>query len=393
MKLTIEKIIKDELVYPVYQPIFSLDSGIVLGYDSFIRGPKESNFHSPHILFKTSKVNNLLQEMDSLSRKIICKTYSDSKKLFFNVDSIIYKDVNSRIEEITTSKPPDRKLAIVFPQDEHIDFEDIVRETNYVVNSTCDLVLHYDSINPTNLNRMLQINPDYVKLSKKFIKGVLENDFKRTVLKAFVNVAREHAIKTIADGIDSAEILEFLIQIGVDYGQGKLLSEKQVHIKNDYSNTANIIKEINLANTLNSDLHKLSITKIINPYPTFQKDDLIEKADKYFVEDKSYRSIPILNELRQPVGQITRYHLNMILSRRFGRDVFLKKTIHSIMDKIPLIVSSKLTITEVAVKAMSRNVDRVYQDIIVKDFDTNEYLGVVTVKDIVEFQIKMNQDK
>ncbi|MGQ7889507.1 hypothetical protein [Paenibacillus sp. WC2504] len=45
-------IIEKGSIYSVYQPIVSMQDGLVMGYEALIRGPKDSNFHSPLTMFQ-----------------------------------------------------------------------------------------------------------------------------------------------------------------------------------------------------------------------------------------------------------------------------------------------------------------------------------------------------
>jgi EAL domain-containing protein (putative c-di-GMP-specific phosphodiesterase class I) len=61
----------------------------------------------------------------------------------------------------------------------------------------------------------------YIKIDIDFVRGLTDdNAADRQVVKAIVGVAHNFGIETIAEGVESAEALELLAEMGVDYAQG-----------------------------------------------------------------------------------------------------------------------------------------------------------------------------
>jgi len=69
--------------------------------------------------------------------------------------------------------------------------------------------------------RYLQQCPfDEVKIDQSFTAGILTDEFSRNIVRSVMNIADAMHAKTVAEGIESPEAAELLLQMGCDIGQG-----------------------------------------------------------------------------------------------------------------------------------------------------------------------------
>ena len=72
---------------------------------------------------------------------------------------------------------------------------------------------------------------DYLKIDGQFIRDLLSDPLDDAAVRCFIDVARLMGLKTVAEFVDNAEVLERLRVIGVDFAQGYLLHRPE-HIGN-----------------------------------------------------------------------------------------------------------------------------------------------------------------
>jgi diguanylate cyclase (GGDEF)-like protein len=65
---------------------------------------------------------------------------------------------------------------------------------------------------------------DYLKIDVQFVRDLSTSSFDQTLVKAIVDIARALEIKTVAEGVEDAEALSIVQEMGVDYAQGFYLS-------------------------------------------------------------------------------------------------------------------------------------------------------------------------
>jgi len=68
---------------------------------------------------------------------------------------------------------------------------------------------------------------DYLKIDGQFIQNVTTDHVDRSMVEAITQVGHAMGIKTVAERVESAEVLACLAEIGVEYAQGIFVSSPQ----------------------------------------------------------------------------------------------------------------------------------------------------------------------
>jgi len=71
-----------------------------------------------------------------------------------------------------------------------------------------------------SLTYLKQIPVDYLKIDIEFVRDLARNSASRHVVQALVALAKDFGVQTVGEGVEDAETLELLAQLGVDYAQG-----------------------------------------------------------------------------------------------------------------------------------------------------------------------------
>lgn len=77
----------------------------------------------------------------------------------------------------------------------------------------------------SNFARLRDFEPDYVKIDMKYVRNIHRNERNRILVETIVGYAHKNGIKVIAEGIETPEEQETIVQLGVDYSQGYLFSK------------------------------------------------------------------------------------------------------------------------------------------------------------------------
>ena len=77
----------------------------------------------------------------------------------------------------------------------------------------------------TSFSYLKNIPYDYIKIDGQFIREINENKINTAVIKSIVYIAEVTEKETIAEHIESEEILNQIVALGVDYFQGNYFSE------------------------------------------------------------------------------------------------------------------------------------------------------------------------
>lgn len=76
----------------------------------------------------------------------------------------------------------------------------------------------------SSLSYLKKFDIDYLKIDRSFVSNISTNPTDRTLCEAIILMAHKLGMKVIAEGIETPEQQDFLLQAGCDYGQGYLFS-------------------------------------------------------------------------------------------------------------------------------------------------------------------------
>ena len=71
---------------------------------------------------------------------------------------------------------------------------------------------------------------DFVKIDGQFVRGMVQNPADRAIVMSINDIAHSLGKRTVAEFVENREILELLIECGVDYAQGNYISLPRANI-------------------------------------------------------------------------------------------------------------------------------------------------------------------
>lgn len=72
----------------------------------------------------------------------------------------------------------------------------------------------------SNFERLLDYQPDILKIDGSLIKNIVTDDFSLDVVETIVTFAKKQNIKIVAEFVENEEIFNVLKELGIDYSQG-----------------------------------------------------------------------------------------------------------------------------------------------------------------------------
>jgi len=228
---SIDSIIEYEQIRTFFQPIVSLKDASILGYEALSRGPAGSLLEQPNILFKAAAESNRLWELEYLCRlKAIERSIgiSGTKKLFINVDPKVILDERYKIgftKELLAANGID-PTNIIFEITERTCVEDYRGFFTVISNYTdqgYEIAIDDTGAGYSGLRMLAEIHPQYIKIDMELVRDIDKKRINQALIKALRDFADSTGMAVIAEGIETGEELNTLIQLGVGYGQGYLL--------------------------------------------------------------------------------------------------------------------------------------------------------------------------
>ncbi len=385
------EILKNGTVSTHFQPIISLKDGKLLGYEALSRGPRNTFFENPEKLFDFARMYGRLWELEFLCRVRALENISKNDcdfYIFLNVDPHTINDEKFK-----------RGFTKEFLKDFNINPESIVFEITEK-NSVADFKSFKNTIDNykeqgykiaiddtgsgySGLKLITEIHPHYLKLDMTLIRDIDKDGIKHALIKTFHDFCQTADIKIIAEGIETENELNALIDIGIDYGQGYYIQRPRPDLE---AINAEIAAHIKSRNRKKREMYSSKAStvfvgdicrkcKIIDPF--FSGANVLELLSS----NPSILGLPVVESGRL-MGLVMKDKFYAKLGTQYGFALYINRPITLLMDKRPLTVDYETTIDIVSKQAMTRTEENLYDYIIVTR--DSKYFGFVTVKDLLE---------
>ncbi|MGL5977456.1 MAG: GGDEF domain-containing protein [Erysipelotrichaceae bacterium] len=388
----LQDIIQKKAIYTVFQPIISLRDGSILGHEALTRIDHSASHRNIEQWFQLANECGILWELEKCCRSKTFETAYEilkppyQKLLFINVNPNLIHDQNF-MQGMTREYL--EKFNI---QPENIVFEITERNSVNDLQGFMSMLEHYRKQNYqiamddvgsgySGLNLICDVHPNFIKLDMKLIRDIHEDALKYALVKGMVALSQTSNIKIIAEGIECKAELLTLMQLGVQYGQGYFIQrpEKEIYeISDDLIQTIQNFHQLQHLASNNSH----TIGSIVRSNNTCQPTTPVLHLHEESLHNPDYIGTTIVED-GKPLGIITREKLSQKLSGRYGYSLFQNKQANHLMSFQALIVQSHIPIRDVAKEAMQRNRDQLYDYIVITNQE-QQYMGIVTVKDLLE---------
>ena len=228
LRETFKDILRRGRIRTVYQPIFSLSSLELFGHEALTRGPLDTAFESPELLFAFAGENETIWELEQLCLGSSAARYQihPGPLLFINVEA----------DSITTlsSRGPD-SLPSLFALKEKVVLEvterSAIRDVPVFRDALRQLRRHGFRIaiddagsGYASLQSIAELRPNFLKVANTLVTGLHADTIKRDVVEMLVNLARRIDAVCVAEGIETPQDLEECRRLGIPYGQGFYLA-------------------------------------------------------------------------------------------------------------------------------------------------------------------------
>ncbi len=210
----------------VYQPIMDLNQELIAGYEVLTRGP-DGAFESPADFFRICIENNILTTVDLQCLRLCLEDAP-------NVGPNMRLHVN--LFPSTLLETPVKNLIDIFPQERNgtvycleISEQQFITEPGYLREAISGLkqagiLVAIDDVGfgRSSLETLILLEPDLVKVDRKYVSGISREPSKARLLRRLANVAKSLGAEIVAEGIEDRADLPLLKEMGINYGQGFL---------------------------------------------------------------------------------------------------------------------------------------------------------------------------
>lgn len=380
-------------IQTVYQPIINMQSGSIMAWEALSRGPENSPFRSPVMLFDLAEEMGMLFALERVCRENALKRtgrLAEGQKLFLNVHPRTLTDpgftpgsTRHMIEDMGLQ--PDNIVLEITERHSIRDFSLFYKTLDHYRGQGFQIAIDDAGTGYSGLSTIAELKPNFIKIDMSLIRNIDRDPVRRALLETIVTFADKIDSKVIAEGIETREEAATLLEIGTHYGQGYYLARPQFP-KPQAVQDISEIRPVRQPVTIRSMGYSVPLGTLAKPVPSVSPETLVSEIRERFGDKQPHNSLAVTDN-GIPVGLIMEYHLNRQLSAQYGVALYFKRPARSVMDTAPLIVDEMTPVEDAAQLAMNRSQLQAYDDVIVTR--DGKLLGLVSVQALLHALAQM----
>jgi diguanylate cyclase (GGDEF)-like protein len=237
---------REEPVIAFFQPLVSLSTGRVLGYEALSRFPDPPG-RGPDAWFAQAARCGLAARLEAAALRaalnkpgrpagtFLSINVSPSTLASAEVKAVLPADMTGLVVEITEHELAD-------------DLDMLEKELAALRERGARIAVDDAGAGYSGLQQVMRIQPDVIKLDRSLVMNLHEDPAKEALIDSFVRFARRTGASVCAEGIETMEELKLLADLDVTYGQGYVLARPAP----DWGTVSSAVSESLLRSSLRS---------------------------------------------------------------------------------------------------------------------------------------------
>ena len=221
-------LIENNLIQYAIQPIVSAKDGSIFGFEMLMR-PKTPFFKNVVDVLRTARFQNKLKYIEKLTwfsalQKAADALGNDTKfanaKIFINsIPNQILDDEDFEVIE-RKYKSILGRVVLELTEDYKTEADFTRRKLDYIAKWNCLLAIDDFGSGYNNENMIIDNNPDLIKIDMSLISNIDKYENKQLLVQNIINFSKKRGMIILAEGVESLEEIEMLIEMGIDLFQG-----------------------------------------------------------------------------------------------------------------------------------------------------------------------------
>jgi EAL domain-containing protein (putative c-di-GMP-specific phosphodiesterase class I) len=219
----LQAIIDAQAIRPTFQPVVSLQDGVVMAYEALARF--DQHFPNPVDAFTAATAAGIGVELELLALQ----------RAFEHLDAMpegTMLTANLSVEALLTPRVhafllshADRSIAVELTEHAQVhDYPALIAVTDVLRGAGILIAVDDTGAGFASLSHILQLRPDIIKLDITLTRGIDEDPVRMTLARSLVGFSEDIGAIHIAEGIETTDEYDRLRDLGVRYGQGYYLA-------------------------------------------------------------------------------------------------------------------------------------------------------------------------
>jgi diguanylate cyclase (GGDEF)-like protein len=377
-----------------YQPIVALKDGKVVAHESLIRLPGHAALRSPDDFFKAARAEGLTVKAEQacldegIRAWVACKP---DTRLFVNLSAYAIIEMVDRlgvggvIRALHAAQIAPSALVIEITEHEHVtDLPRLVATATALRAAGLRFALDDFGDGRSSLRLWAELRPEIVKIDKYFIHDVATEPVKVQTLRGLARFAETSGTTLVAEGIETADELRVVRDLGIELGQGWFLGRPQAALAVSVLRPAGetiISSEIAvLPEMTRAAGAEFTVERLAMAVPPLPPQMIIDDVARRLADDPALRAVAVVDDGR-PVGLINRQAFVDSYARPYFKELYGRKPCITFANSTPLVLDK-----HTGLEGMTSVLTSADQRYLTEGFIVTEggrYLGIGTGEQLV----------
>ncbi|KPF52841.1 diguanylate phosphodiesterase [beta proteobacterium AAP51] len=350
-----------------FQPIVTLSTGQLHAHEALVRGPQGMPLHTPDALFAAARREGLVQDFEVACLATALKRWSalDQRgRLFLNVSATALvrcfgpSEPQALVDQMRMRGVMPQQIVFEITEHEHVgNVAELVNLAQRLHEVGLKFALDDFGDGRSSLRLWSELAPDYVKIDKYFTADIANHAQRLKTLQALLQIAETLGSLLVAEGVETADDLRVLRDLGISFGQGYFLGRPQRDPTDMLSTEA--------AQVLGSSRVAVLPALRVAPSPGRLSQGSVLAAQaarahiscdelaQCFDEHPGWHAMAFVDEQNRPIALISRQEFFDRYAKPYFKEIYGRKPAYTFANPRPTVVDVEAGIDELLAVLMS----------------------------------------
>ncbi len=232
----LQRLLRSENVSSVFQPVVDLESGDTVAMEAYSRGPSNTVFALPRVMFSVGREAGVVGELDRVCRHRAIESLAGSAQtpvLFLNTTAESLMDPDWCSAEMLAALERaglDPSKVVLDVCESEIGPDPMIYQEAIETLKSVGFKISIDDVGsgPRSSLVVEKLRPDFLKFDLTLVRGLGSDQLRRELVRSLVALAERAGAQLVAERIETVEERQSLIDCGARWGQGYLFGSEGV---------------------------------------------------------------------------------------------------------------------------------------------------------------------
>ena len=235
LEAAVVRVAKEDLLSAVYQPIYSLETGQIAGFEGLVRPSPESGFSGATSLFVAAEATRRTVELDVVCARAVLAgagELGEDRYLSINLSPRTLESDAFSVQEILALArrhgiPPSQLVVELTERESVDDLRRLQQAISTLRRNEVRVAIDDVGAGNAGLRLLSEVEYDILKIDLSLVRASATHGASEAVLRALGTLARNRGHRIVAEGIETADHLESVLELRYDAGQGYLFGRAE----------------------------------------------------------------------------------------------------------------------------------------------------------------------